>query len=161
MTDRGAIGILPEMAIEPDVLVVNATGWPIAAVEVKNRPALGVADAKTYRRNLFAHGVLSQPIDFVVIVSQDKGYLWGPTKKDDLGADPDMVFDMAPVLERYGVSTGGPRRLYGAQLELFVSSWLREMANGAAPPSTDAERALEKSGLAAEIRSGRIIEATA
>lgn len=145
------------MSIEPSVLVLSAAGWPVAAIEVKNRPALGASDAKTYRRNLFAHAILTKPIDYVLVVSQDVGYLWGPSKKDDLDADPDVRFDMTPILARYGVAPGSPRRLYGEQVELFTSSWIRELVNREGPATSEPERTLERVGFAAAVRRGTVL----
>ena len=129
------------MSIEPDLLVVSGSGQPIAAVEVKMRPHLAEADATAIRRNLFLHGVLA-PIDYVLIVSQEFGYLWGPGKRQLPEAKPDLKFSMLPVLQRYGFVTGG--RTFPSQLELLVASWVQELVSspkGTSEPELSLERA--------------------
>lgn len=143
------------MSFRIDVLVLDAHDRPVAAVEVKNRPNLGPGEATIVRRNLFAHRLVA-PVDYFLLVSQDVGYLWGPTKQATIDAEPDLSFPMSPVMERYSVEPTASGRLFGSQLELLVSSWIQELMSPASQAEGEPELSLERVGFIPAIRCGKV-----
>ncbi len=143
------------MAFETDVLVRNARGTPVAAIEVKNRPNLEAPDATIIRRNLFAHGLVT-PVDYFLLVSQDVGYLWGPAKREAIDAEPDLSFPMSTVLERYSVEPTASGRLFESQLLLLVSSWIQELTSPASRAEGEPELSLERAGFTSAVRRGNV-----
>jgi hypothetical protein len=139
-----------------DILVVDERDTPVAAIEVKNRANLSASEASGIRRNLFTHG-LSGPVDYFLVVSQDVGYLWGPTKRDAVGVDPDLRFPMSPVVARYAVEPSASGRLMESQLELLVSSWIQELTGSMSPIEDEPELSLERAGLTSALRRGRVV----
>jgi hypothetical protein len=143
------------MSSGTDVLVLDARDTPVAAIEVKNRPNLQPPEATIIRRNLLAHRLIA-PVDYFMLVSQDIGYLWGPTKRETIDAEPDLSFPMSPVLERYSVEPNASGRLFGSQLELLVSSWIQELAGRASRAESEPELSLERAGFTSAVRCGRV-----
>jgi hypothetical protein len=144
------------MSFQADVLVRDARGTPVAAIEVNNRPNLEARDATTIRRNLFAHGLVP-PVDYFLIVSQDVGYLWGPAKREATEAEPDLSFPMSAVLERYSVEPTASGRLFESQLELLVSSWIQELTSPASRAEGEPELTLQRAGFTSAVRHGKVL----
>ena len=143
------------MSFQADVLVVDGRDTPVAAIEVKNRPNLQPPEATIIRRNLFAHRLVA-PVDYFMLVSQDVGYLWGPTKRQTIDAPPDLSFPMSPVLERYSVEPTASGRLFQTQLELLVSSWIQELTSPASRAEGEPELSLERAGFTSAVRCGKV-----
>lgn len=143
------------MRSRTDVLVLDAHDRPIAAIEVKNHPDLKARAATAIRRNLFAHGVVA-PVDYFLLVSQDVGYLWGPTKRDTTDVQPDLSFPMSPVLGRYSVEPTASGRLFSSQLELLVSSWIQELTSPTSRAEGEPELSLERVGFIGAVRCGKL-----
>jgi len=144
------------MPFETDLLVLDSLDTPVAAIEVKNRPELGPSEATNTRRNLFAHGLVP-PVDYFLLVSEDVGYLWGPGKREAIGAEPDMCFSMSPVLKRYAVEPSGTTRLFHSQLELLVSAWIQELTSGLGRAEGEPELSLERVGFTSAVRRGKVL----
>ena len=142
------------MSSRTDVLVLDPRDTPVAAIEVKNRPNLQPPEATVLRRNLLGHQLVP-PVDYFMLVSQEVGYLWGPTKRDMIDAQPDLSFPMAPVLERYSVEPTASGRLFGSQLVLLVSSWIQELTSPASRAEGEPEISLERAGFTSAVRCGR------
>jgi hypothetical protein len=144
------------MPFETDLLVLDARDTPVAAIEVKSRPKLDPPEATLIRRNLFAHGLVP-PVDYFLLVSQDIGYIWGPAKRDAIGAEPDLSFSMSPVLKRYSVEPTAAGRLFHSQLELLVSAWIQELTSGTGPGEDEPELSLERVGFTSAVRCGKVL----
>lgn len=114
--------------LRADVLVRDQNGWPVAIVEVKNRPGLSSEDAASIRRNMLVHGLASQDVPFFLVVSQDSGYLWNQLPRQFPDEAAPVEFPMQPVLSHYvrWLVPGG--RISGSSLEFVVANWLTDLS---------------------------------
>lgn len=107
--------------MQSDILVRDAAGEIVLAVEVKARRGVDEGWAAQLRRNLHAHGVAPRA-RFFMIVTADKTYLWRDREDPLIGSDlPDAV---AATSELIGGELIGRGPLDGRALELLTSSWL-------------------------------------
>jgi hypothetical protein len=134
----------------PDFLIKNAHGDAVAVVEVKN-PEVLTAPAAVAARNQLAHGVWPQTLQYIAVLSQNRGFLFR------LGADPRPVaeFPMIDVVRRYYPAAMPEQRFRGAELEIIVQQWLRELAGGVSG-GEEAVRALSEAGFVDAVRGGQI-----
>lgn len=118
--------------MQPDILVRNANGDEVLAVEVKARRGVDSEWAQHLRRNLTAHGGYISPRFFMVITT-DKAFLWrdlSDTDRLEVRA-PDVT---APTRELLGDHLPAETNLDGRALELVVSAWLNSVAGSDIPP---------------------------
>jgi hypothetical protein len=140
-----------------DLVVQSADGNIVALIEIKNVPDLTAETAASIRRNLLMHGRLDFWSPFLMVLSQDKGYLWHQRSTTHQPTQPPTFeFSMQPVVERYLPSFAGSERLRGSQLELAVKQWLSDLASSDADKTREPERALAKSGFLDSIRGGLV-----
>jgi hypothetical protein len=140
-----------------DLMVRDGQGTPIALVEIKNLPDLSVDGASAVLRNLLTHGLAKPPARFLLIVSQETGYLWDQEDWDvSTGGQPAAAFRMGDVVNRYLPSLAGNRRLSHSQLELAVSQWLWDLANGSEDRPIEIESELDQTAFLDHIRGGRV-----
>ena len=141
-----------------DLVLYDRLGRLVAAAEIKNMRGTSGDWAAKLRRNILAHGEFP-PVDFYLIVTPDRLYLWkGAGEQPDL-IQPTYEIDAQPIfksyLERVGVATGD---LSGAAFELLVESWLSDLMRfdkQAQKLASDA-RLLVESGLLDAVKDGRI-----
>src|SRR5687768_15120990 len=85
-----------------DIVVYGRATEPLALVEVKNPRHLSSAQAAEVRRALLDDAPESGDRTFVLVISQDAGYLWEPGhRSNERGDEPEAHFDMRPVLADY------------------------------------------------------------
>jgi hypothetical protein len=134
----------------PDFLIKNSQGAVVAVVEVKN-PEILTAPAAVAARNQLAHGVWPNSLRFIAVLSQNRGYLFRH------GADPRPIaeFPMIDVVQRYYPPALPEQRFRGAELEIILQQWLRELAAGASG-GEEAVRALADAGFVDAIRAGQV-----
>ncbi len=83
-----------------DLAVYNSEGELKIIVEIKGRHWTTAEWATHTRRNMAAHGNLSD-VDYFIIATQDRLYVW-----KESGSEPDLVkptyeVEMRSILERY------------------------------------------------------------
>lgn len=137
-----------------DFRVVGRDGKPIAIVELKNRRGLSPQIAATYRRNLVAHEAVGDA-PYLLILSQDRGYLWKDVSSGVLDAAPTAAFSMASVIQRY-VGNLQNRWLFQTEFGLLVLQWLEDLASGRVDSSVEPERSLRQTGFSDMVLGGRI-----
>ena len=143
--------------ITTDLVVQASDGRMLASVEVKNREHLTADIAMVFRRNGLAHASIDWQAPFLLIVSQDVGFLWDQRVQPlDLVAPPVVQFSMLPVIQRYLPSFSDGRRLGGAQVELAVIQWLSDLANGIEDGTKEAEASLARSDFLKAIQGGHV-----
>ncbi len=143
--------------IRADIKVRDSEGSGLALVEVKNRTGLTPDIAVTLRRNLLAHGLANQNARFFLLVSQDIGYLWDQNTPQDIDhSSPTVEFPMDSVIQHYLPSLSGSDRLSESQVELAVTQWLWDLANGVNDRPLEPEIALSNTDFLRLIRGGRL-----
>jgi len=139
---------------EYDFVVRGSDGSQAAIIELKNAQNLTRKDATQFRRNLVVHGfVPSAP--YLLLLSQDHGYLWRDKKPSKLEVPPDAEFRMDVVIRRY-VRDLGQRRLSGIEFELLVLQWLDDLNTGLVAATEEPERTLASLGLFNLLRGGSV-----
>jgi len=110
--------------MRPDILVRDAGGNAVLAVEVKARRGVDHEWAAQLRRNLSAHGT-SVDAGFFMIVTTDEAFLWRDTDEDRLTVrPPDATIETRDLLGNELVSAP---TLDGRTLELVVAAWLKSI----------------------------------
>ena len=75
------------MVYRADIAVQSSDGRLLAVVEIKNREHLTAEVATVIRRNLIAHGLVPE-LEYFLLLSQDRGYLWAGLSLPQLEAPP-------------------------------------------------------------------------
>jgi hypothetical protein len=149
--------VMKSNSLPANITIHRLHGPLIGTVEVKNREGLTSALASQLRRNLIAHGA-EQDVQYFLLFSQDRGFLWHNRGRSDSAAPPDAEFPMDPVIHRY-LPTNGPGRLRNSELETIIFSWLADTSELTAVPSTEPERTLALAGFLDAIRGGTFTRA--
>jgi hypothetical protein len=139
---------------EYDFVVRGSDGSQAAIIELKNAQNLTRKDATQFRRNLVVHGFVPS-VPYLLLLSQDRGYLWRDKKPSNLEAPPDAEFPMDVVIRRY-VRDLGQRRLSGIEFELLILQWLNDLSTGSVAATEEPERTLASLGLYNLLRSGSV-----
>jgi hypothetical protein len=148
--------IVQTSRINADFVVEAADGAIAALVEVKNLADLTADEAAVIRWNLVMYGRVNWSPAFIMVVSQDRGFLWDQRlQPPSFTRPPTAEFPMTQVVEFYLPSFAG-RRLMGSQLELGVRQWLWDLANDMEQRPMGPEEALANSGFLDVIRGGRV-----
>lgn len=143
-----------------DITAFAATGEVVAVVEIKNRQALTAELAALLRRDLLTHGYVSRA-PYFLLLSQDRGYLWGPSATNQPDAVPAAEFAMSDVIARYWHKLEAGERLRGSELQLLVLQWLQDLARSSEDtPQAEPERTLAHEGFLQAMR-GSIVSADA
>jgi len=141
-----------------DFIAYDNAGRVILVAEVKRRLGTSEHWATHFRRNMLAHGFLPRA-PFFLIATPERMYFWKQDPQGDLDEPPSFTLDSARALKPYLEKLGkAPQGLGEQALELLVSSWLSDMADGrnahgGQDPST---RWLTESGLLDCLGAGRI-----
>lgn len=146
----------PSYPFRADISVHDREGSPIALVEVKNRQGLNAEVATNVRRNLVAHGLMSQRVPFFLVVSQDVGFVW-MQRPQNLPDDPPTVeFPMRPVVSHYVQWLVANERLGGSALEFVVATWLADLSIGREPDVPETNNPLTEIGFFEAIRGATV-----
>jgi hypothetical protein len=122
---------------------------------LKNRREVSASEAALIRRNELAHGLIGRA-PFFLIVTPEKGYLWGPLATLELEAPPDAEFNSNDALRQY-LTNSFQRPLHtGTELELAVIRWLSDLAGGMHTLGSSAEDAFNRVGLLKAIQGGAL-----
>jgi hypothetical protein len=141
-----------------DVLVHAPAGQLVAVAELWNRPDLSPEEAARVHAFVIDEGYSAQA-SFVLVLSQDRGYLWRGASAQQPDAPPDVAFDMRPIVARYLPDLEPQDRLRHSELSLIAQGWLGALAIGERGPDDEPERALADTGLIATLRRGRVTAA--
>lgn len=113
----------------PDILISDRFGAPVAIIEVKALNGAGVQTATRYLRNLLAHGVVP-PARYVLLITQDMGYLWSTPGAVIDEAAPSLAFPMDRIVQHYLRADGSSTPVRDLVLESIVQQWLADLADG-------------------------------
>jgi hypothetical protein len=140
-------------ASQADILVYGNGTTPLAVVEVKNIGRLSLPQAMNVREALIESEAASATDSYILVVSQESGYLWKPMQAGNDDGRPDARFDMRDVLRDYLTDRELDGHLRGAELELAILQWLSDLSRGRGRvPSEESSMA----DLANAIRGARI-----
>lgn len=111
---------------KPSILIEDSDEKLIVAVEAQSRLDMS-EDLATYTRSrMFEYG-LSAHIPYVMVLSQDKGFLWKDNPSINGDRPPDYEFPMDSVITRFSKSEPG-KRLIKWGLEDLVLHWLTNLS---------------------------------
>ncbi|MCY4548471.1 MAG: hypothetical protein OXC28_08890 [Defluviicoccus sp.] len=146
------------MHVRADLALYDPAGRLVALAEIKNKRGTSRGWAAKTRRNILAHGGISD-VDFFLLITPDRLYLWKDAGTDPVEVPPsyqaeaDSLF--SPYLEGAGVD---PRSVGGHAFELIVSAWLSDVMRSAVSTNGhgDDRSWLARSGFHAAVKDGRI-----
>jgi len=140
-----------------DLALYDRNGQLTAVAEVKNKLGTSREWATQLRRNILAHG-RPYNVDFFLLVTPDRLYLWknaGPTPlliRPTYETDAQPIF--APYFERAGVD---PHHVSGHAFALIVAAWLSDLVRAEEPlEQLNEQKWLVESGFLTAVRDGRI-----
>lgn len=140
---------------QPDILIRNPEGYPIAVVEVKNLPNLSQDVATELRQNLIEYGVPAR-VPYFLLLSQDIGFLWKNAKQVDPNAPPTYAFPMDKVITRY-LKERSTRRLYESILSLIIFQWLNDLVMNPGNENEEPEKTLALAGFTEAIKNASVL----
>lgn len=141
-----------------DLALYDRNGRLTAVAEVKNKRGTSGAWAAKLRRNMFAHGEFPT-VDFFLIVTPDRLYLWKGAGDASAPIQPAYEIDAAPIFQQYFERAGvAPTEVSGDAFELVVASWLGDLMRSEkhAEKFVNEERVLVASGFLDAVKDGRI-----
>ena len=141
-----------------DLVLYDRLGRLVAAAEIKNMRGTSGDWAAKLRRNILAHGEFP-PVDFYLIVTPDRLYLWKGAGNEPIVIQPAYEADARPIFKPYfDRARLTPAEVSGMAFELIVASWLGDLIrlDEQAQELANDERWLVESGLLDAIKDGRI-----
>lgn len=142
------------MQYRPDIVISDRFGTPVAIIEVKALNGAGTHTATRYLRNLLAHGVVPQA-RYVLLITQDTGYLWTTPEAVLREAIPALTFPMDRITQHYLRSQDGRAPIDDLVLEPIVRLWLSNLADGITVDDA-VTSSLQRAGFLNAVRNGLI-----
>jgi hypothetical protein len=137
----------------PDATLVDATGRPVAVIEVRNPSVLTLPEASVLR-DRFAETI---PARFFLIVSQTRGYLFD---RETGGYGPVAELETFDVVRRYYPPATEQQWFKGIELELIIQQWLRDLTEGREMEQVGAEQTLAEVGFLDAVRGASVTTAS-
>jgi len=147
------------MSFTADIVIRGADGLPLVVVELENRKGLTSKVGADLRRELIADRGLGARASFLLVLSQEMGFLWaGPLA--DASDEATWTFSMAELIGDYLDPTGVERGtwLWPDAFRLVVLQWLYDLIDGKRDEANEPERTLAESGLLAALWGAHITE---
>jgi hypothetical protein len=114
------------MTFEADLVVRDETRRPLTVVEIRNATALTPEWADEIAAQVAA-GASGLRVRYVLVLSQDFGYIWSLTTDGSVDVATRTQFDMRPIVTAYSGGDTGPERLRHAELRMTVFAWLLDV----------------------------------
>ena len=115
------------MAYTADITIKSPDQQTIALVEVFNVGNLDLVTATAIRRNLIDLFALPTT-PYLLIVSQEYGYLWNHGDCDVIPVEPTEMFSMEPVMARFASDHPPGVRMQAGIFDYVVVQWLSHLA---------------------------------
>ena len=112
---------------KPSILIEDSDERIIAAVEAQSRLDMS-KDLATYVRSFMLDYGISPHIPYIMVLSQDRGFLWKDDPSINRDRPPDYEFPMDSVIARFAKSDPG-KRLIKWGLEDLVLHWLTNLSS--------------------------------
>jgi hypothetical protein len=141
-----------------DLALYDRDGQLTAVAEIKNKVGTSREWAAKLRRNILAHGGF-RSIDFFLLVTPDRLYLWKDAGGEPTLVEPSYEVDAHPVLAPYFARAGvDSTDISGRAFELVVAAWLADLVRSAESPENLAgqQRWLVESGFLDAVTNGRV-----
>jgi hypothetical protein len=145
------------VAQRPDLMVLNASGLPYLAVEVDNQQNPSTEKAVKFRSQVVPY-LTGASTPCLMLVSQERGFLWTRNDSAPPEASPDTEFPVAPIISQYEASPQpvALRRFRGTELEILIWRWLVDITWGEqASPQAPVPPGLES--LLSHLRGGKVV----
>jgi len=147
----GYLDSTPHQA-RPDFLIIDAQGRAAAAVEVRNPEVLTAPLAVVVRDRLAPPTRDPDGFRFLLVVSQNSGFLFD---RQELQPHPVTEFSMFEVVQSYYPPATREQRFRGAELEIIVNQWLRDLVEGTEREG-EAETALRDAEFLDTVLGGKV-----
>jgi hypothetical protein len=128
-----------------DLVIKDKKDDPLAVIDVVNFPGFSREQAIGLRRRLIDYGLPAQ-LPYFLLLTQDIGFLWKDTEKDQLDVPPNYEFPMDGLVQRYEKASS-QRRLYRWELEWLILQWFAHLRASSEPDTEEPELTLVRSGL--------------
>lgn len=138
-----------------DVVVRNRVGNLVVVLATKNPLNFDLEWATEIEQDLLEHSHLD-PIPFVIIASQDVGYVWKDASLSHGTEPPAAQISIADVLARYDREPSG-RRMSGRELSLLLQTWLHDLTYGLVGNEQDPEKTLDMLGFLQAVDGGLVL----
>jgi hypothetical protein len=139
------------MAYVADVAVYDNATLPILFVRVRNYPDMSRELAlELWQDELEFIPNLPRKLDYFLLVSQDKSYLWVMALNKE---EPVLEFSIVPILKRYSPGINMERRLDRIEIEVDLSSWLNDLASDKVDLAQEPEKTLAQYGFIEAIKN--------
>lgn len=112
---------------EPDIIVRNTKGQNVLTVEVRAARDFSRDFASDFRQQLAANDMLVEA-RYLLIASQETGYLWANLVSKPSFTQPDYEFPMDEIINRYFPSLQIGGRLRNETLTLVIFQWLLDLS---------------------------------
>lgn len=127
-----------------DIVVRAPDGRIVAIAEINNRIDLNSNVAVDFRRDLIADNQLDPWIPFLLVISQDVGFLWDRGASGQPFVNPSASFPTSSILEHYLPWYDPAKRLSNEEVQHTVARWLRDIASNESGRPTDVDASLMK-----------------
>ena len=146
------------MDVRADLALYDPGGRLVALAEIKNKRGTSREWAAQTRRNILAHGGISD-VDFFLLITPDRLYLWKNAGTDPTQIPPTHEADAEAIFAPYFSSAGvEPRSVGGQAFELIVAVWLGDVMRSTVSTEGHVEDRnwLAQSGFRSAVKDGRI-----
>ena len=144
------------VAIQPDLRLYGRDGHLVLIADIRARHGTSPEWAAMLRRNLMEHDELPA-VEFFLIATPDRMYLWKGVGKTPSLIAPTYMFDARSALKPYSESAGLDMDAIDKEVfELLVMIWLSGLARWRELDTEDEQGWVKDSNFLAAIKNGRI-----
>ena len=141
-----------------DLAVYNSEGELKIVVEIKGRHGTTTEWATHTRRNMAAHGNLSN-VDFFIIATKDRLYVWKKSGIEPELVEPTYEINLHSELKRYfEASQLDSDDISGYALELLIATWLNDISHSTmfTEKNRNVQNWISESGIMNAVENGRV-----
>lgn len=141
-----------------DLAVYNSEGELKIVVDIKGRYGTTTEWATHTRRNMAAHGNLSN-VDFFIIATKDRLYVWKKSGTKPELVEPTYEIDLHSELKRYfEASHLDSDDISGYALELLIATWLNDISHSTlfTEKNRNVQNWISESGIKSAVENGRV-----
>ena len=114
------------MVYKPDIIIRNNNNELVGLIEVKSFNHIDKSEAKNFVRNMVTNKWTDQAIPYLVLVNQEKGYLWKDVNLNN-NFEPLLEFPMFNVVSKYEIKNQDDKKIGHRQLELIMLRWITKL----------------------------------
>jgi len=145
------------MAREVDMSILDEDDRNAAVIEIQAGSDLSQKDVMETRQWLLRRDLLPDNV-YLMVVSQDTGFLWNRTAPKDTNFPPDYEFPMQGVVSRYFPSLkSSDERLWDVVLETVIYQWMLDLSAELRDANDTPENIIAPSGFLEALKVGDIL----